>query len=194
MLLEMDAVVSGSGFFEKDPYLRRIFGLCALALGDDERRPHSLTHAPTQRVYPGGMTRQHGLVLFLLPLVHLVDTQQPCTASECSITIGGVYRADCLPNFKAPVSNFIDAVNAMNAGNGFGLNAGSTTPQHFYRLQWRAETYPKGKLDEGITKVKYDDDEGGGGRRRTGGRAVAAAYDDGGGGGGVCADVCMFCG
>ena len=78
-----------------------------------------------------------------------------------------VFIEDCLPNFEAPVSNFVRAVNALNDGKGLGVNAGSPAPKcavvspdgpvdmsackhwstrYFYRLRWSAASYKRGQL------------------------------------------------
>jgi hypothetical protein len=73
----------------------------------------------------------------------------------CYITFGGVFREDCLPFFEGPTANYIRAVNAMNNGSGFGVNAGAASPKYFFHLRWLNETYPKGKLsDIGLAKAR----------------------------------------
>ena len=91
-----------------------------------------------------------------LLLSMLSPAAEDCTldAPTCHITLGGVYREDCLPNFVGPTANYIRAVNAMNNGLGFGVNAGGASPKYFYKLQWMNETYPKGKLDIGMAKAR----------------------------------------
>ncbi len=81
---------------------------------------------------------------------------EDCTqdAPTCFITLGGVYREDCLPNFAGPTGNYIRAVNAMNNGKGFGVNAGGASPKYFYKLLWMNATYPKGKLDIGLATAR----------------------------------------
>ncbi len=81
---------------------------------------------------------------------------EDCTkdAPTCYITIGGVFREDCLPFFAEPVANYIRAVNAMNNGSGFGVNAGSSAPRYFYQLRWLNATYPRGQLDLGLAEAR----------------------------------------
>ena len=81
---------------------------------------------------------------------------EDCTqdAPTCFISLGGVYREDCLPNFAGPTGNYIRAVNEMNNGKGFGVNAGGASPKYFYKLLWMNATYPKGKLDIGLATAR----------------------------------------
>ena len=85
------------------------------------------------------------------------DAADDCTKDSptCHITFGGVFREDCLPFFEGPTANYIRAVNAMNNGSGFGVNAGAASPKYFFHLRWLNETYPKGKLsDIGLAKAR----------------------------------------
>jgi hypothetical protein len=94
------------------------------------------------------------LTCLLISVLSMVAEDCTQDAPPCFITLGGVYREDCLPNFVGPTANYLRAVNAMNNGSGFGVNAGGAVPKYFYRLRWMNETYPKGKLDVGLAKAR----------------------------------------